>query len=181
MEKIERIKSELKAILSKEDGFQQVLKTIEQLLPKGSVKYSRYLSIKSDVLQAPTKKSSAKDYQPLRKQLLRFIESLETSDLGEQGQKTFEQGGPSINKPPSIIKKEGNWKTLLATLTATFVVVCAGMALIYFFSLKVKCDAHWDKAVQIDSCNSYQYFLNNCSNCPQVTDAQLRIKELCQD
>lgn len=185
MEKNERIKSELIAILSLKNGIQTVLYKIEKRLPSEKNKNKAFLSLKTEIINlAGDKGFDALPQQSKRTILHRLIAFIEESEIveGEKGRASkLSDSGPATSKPPSVTRKESNTKANLATITATFVVIGLSLSLVYFFSLKVWCDQQWEKAQKTNTCYSYQYFVSNCESCPQFVKGQLKIKELCQN
>jgi hypothetical protein len=185
MEKNERIKSELIAILSLKNGIQTVLYKIEKRLPKEKENIEAFLNLETDIINLSGDKGfdalSQQSKRTILNKLIAFLEEFEIVE-GEQGQTSKpRQSGPATSKPPSVTRKESNAKANLATITATLVVIGLSLSLVYFFSLKVWCDQQWEKAQKTNTCYSYQYFVSNCENCPQFVKGQLKIKELCQN
>ena len=183
MDNIKRIKSEWKAILSEGNGIHAVLDKIEKCLPEGSAKYQRYLLLKSFATELfENNNYSAADAQQLFQlisQLHEFIDEVEIADLATTEEGNARQDGPALNKPAAITKKKGDVKALIANIAAITVLTGIILALLYNLFMKVNCETQWEKANATNTCQAYEYFLEHCSSCPQLLEAQSKAKALC--
>ena len=181
MEKIDRIKKELKALLSSEGGIYKVMETVVQLLPESSPKYPALKALKADITILNQQKDSKSSSKLVETKLLDFILKLKDSDLGELGDSTLTLVGPSSEKPPSITRKEHRYKAIITTFFGVFVALGLFLFVFFAFSMKFHCDQEWMKAMNQNHCAAFQKFVELSPRCPQVMEAEQAIKERCLD
>lgn len=179
MEKIDRIKKELKALLSREGGINKVMETVAKLLPESSPKYAFLKAMEADITAAPKQKEKDQFSKSVEAKLLDFIVNLKDSDLGELGDNTLTLVGPSSEKPPSITRKEHKYKALITAFLGILVAFGLFFFVFFAFSMKFHCDQEWMKAMNQNHCQAFQKFIELSPNCPQVMEAEQTIKERC--
>ena len=187
MEKLDRIKKELKALLTQSGGVEEVIQRMVQSLPDTSPKLAQVLSIEKELTILSRRAGSEPSFQEseqvlhLKNRLSQFISNLETADFGEVGGKMTFLVGPASARPATITRKENQMKAIATTSIGVLVAIGAFLLVFYVFSLKLSCDQAWATARKLETCTGFQEFLELHPACPQVTVAKSEAAQKCSD